>query len=63
MTLSADVPMDFEERVKAVLAAERFQNEPRAVNLEAQEEQDATAAQILLGREELPDVKITPDQV
>jgi hypothetical protein len=33
------------------------------VNRDSQEEQDAIAAQILLGREELPHVSITPDQV
>ena len=63
ITLSADVPMDFEQRVEAVAAAERFQNDPTGVTEDSREQQDSTAAQILLGREELPEVSITEDQV
>jgi magnesium chelatase subunit D len=63
ITLSADVPMSFEQRVEAVAAAERFQNFPTQVLDESREEQDATAASILLGREMLPEVAITDDQV
>lgn len=55
--------MDFDQRVAAVAAAERFQNDPTGVNEDSREEQDSTAAQILLGREELPNVSITDDQV
>ena len=55
--------MDFDQRVEAVAAAERFQNDPTGVNEDSREQQDSTAAQILLGREELPHVSITNDQV
>ena len=48
ITLSADVPMDFEQRVEAVAAAERFQNDPTGVTEDSREQQDSTAAQILL---------------
>lgn len=63
ITLSADVPSDFDQRVAAVEAAEKFQNNPLLVNEEVQEEQDSTAAQILYGREMLPEVSISDEQV
>ena len=55
--------MDFDQLVEAVAAAERFQNDPTGVNEDSREQQDSTAAQILLGREELPEVSISDDQV
>lgn len=49
--------------VQAVRAAERFQDTPLEVFDEVREMQDGTSAQILLGREMLPEVKISDEQV
>lgn len=49
--------------MQAVAAAERFQNSPLEVFDEVREIQDGTSAQILLGREMLPEVKMSNDQV
>lgn len=49
--------------MQAVAAAERFQNSPGEVFDEVREVQDGTSAQILLGREMLPEVKMSTEQV
>lgn len=63
ITLSADAPMTFEDRVAAVEAAQSFQNAPQAVFASVQEVQDATTSQIILGREFRNEVVMTDDQV
>jgi magnesium chelatase subunit D len=63
ITLSADAPMSFDDRVAAVEAAQSFQNAPQKIIDSVQEVQDATMSQIILGREFLKDVTISGDQI
>ncbi|CAL5229352.1 g12662 [Coccomyxa viridis] len=63
ITLSADVPIDFKDRVEAVDAAMRFQNEPRQVVSASEELTDGLRTQVLFAREYLKDVNISEKQV
>ena len=63
ITLSADAPMSFEDRVAAVEAAQRFQNAPSAVLDDVREVTDTTMSQIILGREFRKEVTISNEQV
>lgn len=61
--LSADVPQSKDERVAAIDAAVRFQDNPDAVFAETQEITDGLNSSVILAREYLKDVVISPDQV
>ncbi|KAK9817839.1 hypothetical protein WJX72_002918 [[Myrmecia] bisecta] len=63
ITLSADVPPNFDDRVAAVLAASRFQDSATAMLEEAQQTTEALASRVLFAREFLRDVQIGPKQV
>ncbi|BDA50617.1 magnesium-chelatase subunit ChlD, chloroplastic [Coccomyxa sp. Obi] len=63
ITLSADVPFDFKDRVTAVEAAIRFQNQPMTMVGESEELTDGLRTQVLFAREYLKDVTIGEKQV
>ncbi|CAG9466906.1 unnamed protein product [Pedinophyceae sp. YPF-701] len=63
ITLSCDVPPTFDERVKAVEQAQRFQDEPEELFKEVQQISEDLAGQVLFAREYLPDVTIGPKQI
>ncbi|GLC46452.1 hypothetical protein PLESTB_001718300 [Pleodorina starrii] len=63
ITLSADVPSTFDDRVKAIDAAMRFQDKPQEVLDETAAATDAMRTQIILARECLKHVTISPKQV
>ena len=58
VTLSADVPAKFDDRVSAVAAAMRFQDEGAQFSADADEAQQALRTQVLFAREYLKDVTI-----
>lgn len=61
--LSADVPQSFGERVEAIDAAVRFQDDATGVITDTQELTDGLRTNVILAREYLKEVVITPDQV
>lgn len=61
--LSADVPQSKDERVQAIDAAVRFQDSPDAVFEETREITEGLNSSVILAREYLKDVVISPDQV
>ncbi|GAB4816935.1 hypothetical protein N2152v2_003981 [Parachlorella kessleri] len=63
VTLSADVPYTFQDRVAAVESATRFQDMAATVLKEVQETTDALKTQIVFAREYLREVAISPKQV
>ncbi|GAX78904.1 hypothetical protein CEUSTIGMA_g6343.t1 [Chlamydomonas eustigma] len=63
VTLSADVPSTFDDRVKAIDAAMRFQDTAVTVIKETEELTDALRTSVILAREYLKDVRIAPEQV
>jgi len=63
ITLSADVPGGWEERVQAIDAAVRFQDEATAVLAETSELTGALCTNVILAREYLKEVEISVDQV
>lgn len=63
ITLSADVPMSFDQRVSAIDAAVRFQDQQALVLQEAQDTTDALRSSVIFAREYLKEVVVTPDQV
>ena len=63
VTLSADVPAKFDDRVSAVAAAMRFQDEGAQFSADADEAQQALRTQVLFAREYLKDVTIGDKQI
>lgn len=63
ITLSADVPPRFDDRVAAVQAALSFQDSPVAVQQGVDEATEALKTQVLFAREYLKDVSIGEKQV
>eukprot|EP00891_Asterochloris_glomerata_P003786 jgi/Astpho2/3786/fgenesh1_pm.00062_%23_1_t len=63
ITLSADVPPTFEERVKAVESASRFQDEAPAMLREAKEDTEDLKTRLIYARAFLKEVQIKNDQV
>ncbi|KIY96026.1 magnesium chelatase subunit D [Monoraphidium neglectum] len=63
ITLSADVPGGWEERVQAIDAAVRFQDDATLVLQETSELTGALATNVVLAREYLKEVEISTDQV
>ncbi|KAK9832113.1 hypothetical protein WJX81_008412 [Elliptochloris bilobata] len=63
ITLSADVPPQFDDRVAAVQAALRYQNEGPVMVAEAEEVTDQLRTQVLFAREYLKGVTVSEKQV
>ncbi|KAL3159157.1 hypothetical protein ABBQ32_011145 [Trebouxia sp. C0010 RCD-2024] len=63
ITLSADVPPTFDQRVEAVAAASRFQDDAYEVLQEAEDTTEGLRTQIIFAREFLKEVRMKPDQV
>lgn len=63
ITLSADVPPTFDQRVEAVTAASRFQDEAAEVLREAEDTTEGLKTQIIFAREFLREVRMKADQV
>lgn len=63
ITLSADVPPTFDQRVEAVTAASRFQDEAAEVLKEAEDTTEGLKTQIIFAREFLKEVRMKADQV
>uniref|UniRef100_A0A5B7BPN3 Mg-protoporphyrin IX chelatase n=1 Tax=Davidia involucrata TaxID=16924 RepID=A0A5B7BPN3_DAVIN len=63
VNLSADVPMNFEDRVAAVGIATQFQERSNEVFEMVEEETDYAKTQIILAREYLKDVSISREQL
>lgn len=63
ITLSADVPTSFDERVEAVEIARQFQDRPTDLLAQAEETTEGLRQQIIFAREYLKDTKISPEQV
>lgn len=63
INLSADLPMNFEERVSAVEVATRFQERSGEVFKMVEEEMEYAKTQIILAREYLKDVSISREQL
>ena len=63
VTLSADVPAKFDDRVSAVAAAMRFQDEGAQFSADADDAQQALRTQVLFAREYLRDVSIGDKQI
>ncbi|KAH9315206.1 hypothetical protein KI387_023833 [Taxus chinensis] len=63
INLSADVPMDFDDRVSAVDIATQFQESSKEVFKSVEEGMDSAKTQIILAREYLKDVKVSRDQI
>ncbi|GLJ53806.1 hypothetical protein SUGI_1148500 [Cryptomeria japonica] len=63
INLSADVPMDFDDRVSAVDIATQFQESSKKVFKSVEEATDSVKTQIILAREYLKDVNVSRDQI
>ncbi|KAL0027264.1 hypothetical protein WJX77_007839 [Trebouxia sp. C0004] len=63
ITLSADVPPTFDQRVEAVTAASRFQDDAAEVLREAEDTTEGLKTQIIFAREFLKEVRMKADQV
>lgn len=63
VNLSADLPMNFEERVSAVEVATQFQEQSGEVFKMVEEEMEYAKTQIILAREYLKDVGISREQL
>jgi len=63
ITLSADVPSTFDDRVKAIDLAMKFQDASQSVLDETAELTDSLRTSVILAREYLKDVKVAPEQV
>jgi magnesium chelatase subunit D len=63
INLSADMPLNSEDRVNAVEIATQFQNMAGQVLSEAAEATDSAKTQVVLAREWLKDVNISRDQM
>ncbi|CAI9099633.1 OLC1v1036485C1 [Oldenlandia corymbosa var. corymbosa] len=63
INLSADLPMNFEDRVAAVEIATQFQEQSNEVLKMVEEEMEFARTQIILAREYLKDVTIGRDQM
>lgn len=63
ISLSADMVLGLDDRVQAVEQATQYSNSPQAFLQQYSEDIDALKTQILLAREWLKDVQITPDQI
>lgn len=63
IALSADMVLGLDDRVQAVEQAIRYTESPTAFLQQYEEDLDALKTQIILAREWLKDVRITPEQV
>ncbi|GMH07633.1 hypothetical protein Nepgr_009473 [Nepenthes gracilis] len=63
INLSADLPMNFEDRVAAVGIATQFQEQSNEVFKMVEEETEYAKTQIILAREYLKDVRISREQI
>eukprot|EP01018_Ginkgo_biloba_P030918 Gb_04254 [translate_table: standard] len=63
INLSADVPMEFDDRVSAVDIATQFQESSKQVFKAVEEATDSAKTQIILAREYLKEVTIGRDQI
>lgn len=63
INLSADVPMEFDDRVSAVDIAIQFQERCKQVFKSVEEGTDSAKTQIILAREYLKEVNISRDQI
>jgi len=63
VTLSADVPNTFDERVRAIDAAMKFQDRRDEVMADTEELTEALKTSVILAREYLKDVRVAPEQV
>jgi magnesium chelatase subunit D len=63
ISLSADMVLGLDDRVQAVEQATQYSNSPQTFLQQYSEDIDALKTQILLAREWLKDVQITPDQI
>jgi magnesium chelatase subunit D len=63
INLSADVPMEFDDRVSAVDIAIQFQERSKQVFMSVEEGTDSAKTQIILAREYLKEVNISRDQI
>ncbi|XP_042436703.1 magnesium-chelatase subunit ChlD, chloroplastic isoform X1 [Zingiber officinale] len=63
INLSADLPMNLDDRVAAVGIATKFQEKSKEVYTVVEEETEYARTQIILAREYLKDVTITRDQL
>ena len=63
MVVSADAPLDREQRVEGVAIAARWQDDWRAVAKECEDEEDDAALEVVAARAVLPTVRISNDAI